>query len=84
MAAYGSALGDEDVRAFTALTAKQREKVLRDLDHVARFPARIGDYREIGASGRFYQVMLCGDIFLTWWVDHAAKEVRIVRLELVD
>ncbi len=40
MSAYGYALGDEAVRAFTALTTKQREKALCELDHLARFPAR--------------------------------------------
>jgi hypothetical protein len=84
MAAYGYALGDEAVRVFTGLSAKQRGKVMRELDHLARFPAQKGDFHETGASGRTYEVKLCGDLLLTWWVDHAAREVRLVRLELVD
>ncbi len=47
-------------------------------------PAQQGDYQEVGATDRIYEVKLSGDLLLTWWVDHAAKEVRIVRIERVE
>ncbi len=43
MPAYSYALGEEAVHAFTSLPSRQREKLLRDLDHLARFPALQGD-----------------------------------------
>jgi len=48
---------------------------------LARHPFEPGDYREAGLKGREYEVKLHDDLIVTWWVDHAAKEVRIVRLE---
>ncbi len=83
MSAYGYALGDESVHAFTSLPARRREKLLRAFDNLARFPNQEGDYREAGSSGRIYEVILSGDLLLTWWVDHAEKEVRIVRIERI-
>jgi hypothetical protein len=47
-------------------------------------PHKGGDYQESGASGLNYEVKLTDNIILTWWVDHAVREVRIVRIELID
>ena len=84
MSGYSYALGDEAVHAFTSFSARQRMKLLRVFDHLARFPDQLGDYQEAGASGCAYEVKLFDSIVLTWWVDHAVKEVRIVRIESVD
>lgn len=84
MASYGYAFGDEAVHAFTALPAKSRLRLLRISDHLARFPRQTGDFQESGATGRVYEIKLFDDLLVPWWVDHAAREVRIVRLERVD
>ena len=84
MSAYGYALGDEAVHVFTSLPVRPRTRLLRAFDSLARQPNQPGDYQEAGASDRLYQVTLVDDLLLTWWVDHAAKEVRIVRIEHVD
>ena len=84
MAPYGYAFGDEAVHTFTALPAKRRVKLLQLCEHLARHPHQSGDYHESGLTGRIYQLKLCDDLLITWWVDDAAREVRIVRLECVD
>lgn len=84
MTAYGYALGEEAVDAFAALPAKQRQKVLRFCGHLARFPKLAGDYRELGQTGRTYELKLIEELLVTWWVDHAEREVRIVRLERIE
>jgi hypothetical protein len=84
MPLYGYTLGDEAVRAFASLPVRQREKLLRVFDSLARFPSQQGDYQEAGGSGRLYEVKLSDDLMLTWWVDHAVREVRIVRIEPVE
>jgi hypothetical protein len=81
---YGYALGDEAVHAFTGLTAKSRQRFLRACENLARYPRQSGDYQEPGATGRIYQLKLIDDLLITWWVDHAVREVQIVRLERVD
>ncbi len=84
MSSYSYALGDAAVHAFTSLPPRRREKLLRTFDSLARFPSQEGDYREAGTSGRIYEVKLSSDLLLTWWVDPAEKEVRIVRIEPID
>jgi len=77
-------LGEEAVCAFTALSLRRRNHLLRAFDSLARLPWQKGDYRESGASGRIYEIKLVGETLVTWWTDHAAKEVRIVRIEPVE
>jgi hypothetical protein len=84
MSGYGYALGEEAVHAFTSLPPRQRRKLLLLLDSLARRPNQPGDYQEAGASGRLYEVRLIDDQLLTWWIDHAEKEIRIVRIEHVE
>ncbi len=84
MSDYAYALGEAAVNAFTRLPARQRGRLLRTFDQLARRPHQEGDYREAGASARVYEVKLIDEILVTWWTDHAAKEVRIVRIEPVE
>jgi len=84
MPGYDYALSEEAVQAFTAIPPRQRAKLLRHFAALARQPNQQGDYRESGNSGRAYEVMLIDELIVTWWVDHAAAEVRIVRLEFAD
>lgn len=84
MPPYGYALGDEAVHTFTRLPVRHREKLLRLLDWLAHHPNQSGDYHEPGINGRLYEVKLHDDLLLTWWTDHAEREVLIVRIERVE
>ena len=81
MEPYDFALDAEAIHAFTSESGREREKFLQIFDGLARRPFEPGDYSESGLTGREYQLKLQDDLIVTWWVDHAAKEVRIVRLE---
>lgn len=84
MSRYAYTLGAAAVQVFATLSAKQRNRLLRVFDQLARQPHQEGDYRELGASQRLYEVKLVGETLITWWTDHAAKEVCIVRVEPVE
>jgi hypothetical protein len=84
VAPYGYAFGDEAVHAFIALPAKSRQKMLRICEQLARYPRQSGDYSETGAAGRIYELKLFEELLVTWWGDHAAREVRIIRLERIE
>ena len=81
MEPYGYALGVEAVHAFTAQNARERERLIAVFDRLALHPFELGDYNESGQSGRIYEVTLIGDLLVTWWADHASREIRVVRLE---
>jgi hypothetical protein len=84
MPAYDYALGAEAVHAFASLPPRHRASLMRLFEHLARHPSQPGDYQEFGASGRIYEIKLLDDMLVTWWTDHAEKEVRIVRIEPVE
>ncbi len=84
MAGYTYTLGEAAVHAFAQLPARQRARLLRTFDSLARLPHQEGDYRETGSSKRIYEVKLIDETLVTWWTDHAAKEVCIVRIEPVE
>jgi hypothetical protein len=48
---------------------------------LAAGPSASGDYQEPGLAERKYEVRLVDDIIITWWTDHAAREVRVLRIE---
>lgn len=81
MEPYDYALGVEAVHAFTTQGVRERDRLLRIFDALASHPFEPGDYREPGLTGRDYEVKLFDGLLVTWWVDHAVNEVRIVRLE---
>lgn len=81
MEPYDYALGAEAVHAFTARGVRERERLLQIFDGLAQRPFEPDDFREPGLSGREYEVKLFDNLLVTWWVDHAVREVRIVRLE---
>jgi hypothetical protein len=65
MRGYEFAFGEEAVFAFTRLTARQREQVLAMAETLRRHPSMPGDYSELGASGRRYEVKLFEQFLLT-------------------
>jgi len=81
MEPYDYALGAEAVHAFTAFSSSRREQLLQLFESLATHPSELGDYQESGQVGRKYEVRLVDDLLVTWWVDHAAREVRVLRIE---
>lgn len=66
------------------LNRSQRHRFEGFLDSLGKSPHQNGDFVDTDDSGRAYEVKLIDDLIVTYWVDHAAKEVRVVDLELVD
>jgi len=51
------------------------------LDVLATDPFKTPDFHETGASGRQYAVHIDHSIIITCWVDHPAKEVRVIHID---
>jgi hypothetical protein len=51
------------------------------LDRIERNPGLPGDYIEAGHAGRELQVACIQHLAVSYWVDHAVQEVRIIRIE---
>lgn len=54
------------------------------LDGLKAVPLRSSDFQQRDAAGRLHEVALIDDWLVTYWCDHAVRELRIVNLEQVE
>lgn len=47
-------------------------------------PFRKGDYEEKQADGRVFEITVISGHAIYFWVDHAAREVKIMRIRPAD
>ena len=62
----------------------ERERILSFLESLANHPELSGDYAERDDAGRSVQIKIVGDFALTYWADHAVKEVKVTKIENAD
>jgi hypothetical protein len=70
--------------ALVVASRSDQRRLALILDAVKAAPFRSGDFRERDFQGRVNEVLLVDDWLVTYWPDHAVREVRIVRLERVE
>ena len=63
---------------------RDRDLVLNFLEALARDPYAKGDYEEQDEVGRTVQIRVMGHYALTYWADHAVREVKVMKIELAD
>ncbi len=81
---YGYALDDACCEVFHTLARRPRERLLAFFRQLAAHPFMLGDYQDSDTRGRALEVLLVENEFLvTWHADHAAKQIRVVGLEIV-
>lgn len=80
---YEFALSGEAARFLLGSPARVRARAEDIFDALASNPFVAGDFTERGPSGRVYQVKVYGDLIVTYWAEHAVREIRIVRCEVV-
>lgn len=51
------------------------------LDRIEAQPGLIGDYAETDDAGRALQVICLHQLAVTYWTDHAVREVRVMKIE---
>lgn len=59
-----------------------RQQILVELEMLAREPFVAPDLVETGSSGRTFSIRVRERIIFTYWVDHAVREVRVIRIEI--
>jgi hypothetical protein len=81
---YEFALSGEASRALFGSTDRIRAKAEDIFEFLAAHPLTRGDFEERTPSGRIFQVKVFENLIVTYWADHAVRELRIVRCEVVD
>ena len=80
---YEFSLVGDAARSLIALPPRRRHKALALIEGLAADPFMKPDLQEQGPSGRTFWILVRDDVLLTFWVDHAAKELRVLRIEFV-
>ena len=63
------------------IRSSERERVIDFFETLANRPSMSGDYEETDSDGRINQVKIVGRWAITYWPDHAVREIRVVRIE---
>ncbi len=58
--------------------------ILAFLESLAGNPGKPGDYEERDEIGRPVQIKIVGSHSLTYWADHAVKEIKVTKIEKAD
>ena len=78
---YSFSVSREVLGQFASLPGRQRSRLLQAFEALAETPFLPNDARQSDLSGRPLSVRRFGEWTLTWWVDHAAKQVHILAME---
>ena len=84
MDAYDLVLSEMAAMTFATAARPDQRKLAVILEGVKATPFRPGELQERDVQGRVHQVLVAEDWLVTYWPDHAARELRIVRLERVE
>ncbi|MGH8017029.1 MAG: hypothetical protein ACREIA_01860 [Opitutaceae bacterium] len=78
---YDFALVGEAARSLMGVTSARRKKGLAVIEALAANPFVDPDFRDTAPSGRTYSMLIRGSVTVTYWVDHAVKELRVLKVE---
>jgi hypothetical protein len=81
---YALVLSEGAAMALVGAPRSEQRRLSAQFERLKATPFRTGDLQELDAQGRANQIIVAGDWLITFWTDHAAREIRVVRLERVD
>lgn len=54
------------------------------MEALKKDPFCVGDFQEPDTQDRINEVTLIADWLITYWSDHAAREIRIIKIEYIE
>ncbi|HEX7185774.1 MAG TPA: hypothetical protein VF756_28375 [Thermoanaerobaculia bacterium] len=82
--AYEIFVRHEVYKILQGVSARDQDRTCDFFESLSDDPFREGDATTLDEHGRAIQVKMLGNLALFYWVDHAAKEVRVVDLVSAD
>jgi len=61
-----------------------RRRVEEFLQRLTRQPSLSGDFEAPAEDGRTHQAKIVGDWLVSYWPDHAVREVRLSEIERIE
>jgi hypothetical protein len=81
---YEFTISGEASRLLFGSTDRIRAKAEDIFSFLAKHPLTKGDFEERTPSGRLVQVKVFENLIVTYWADHAVRELRVLRCEVVE
>lgn len=81
MAEFEPVLSGKASAYFLALPRRKQRRLFNDLLKLAGYPSQPGDYESVDDTGRKIQHLRVGPIVISYWADHAVRELRITDIE---
>lgn len=80
MSNYNLFLRAEAIQALKATRGLQRRQISTFIDQLGINPNTTGDYTEVDDTERLIEIKVIGQFAITFWTDHAAKEIKVVDI----
>ena len=77
--AYAPVLSSEATSMLIGLSRSKQQKMIDLLFRLAEHPSQPGDY-STRSEGRDIQHLRLGDFRVSFWADHAVRELRVIDL----
>jgi len=74
----------EAMEALRSLPPRNRRAVRDFIETLTQEPGRLGDFQEFDDTGRPLEVTIIGALAVTFWCDHAVREVKVMRICSAD
>ncbi len=84
MSPYKLFLRLEAIEALKTTRGKQRRQISTFIDGLGSNPNTPGDYTERDDTDRLIEIKVVGQFAITFWADHAAKEMKVVDIRRAD
>lgn len=68
------------MREILELRASFRRRTIDQIARIAENPFTLGNFEVIDSHGRKNQIVVTANVTITYWADHAVKEVRILHV----
>jgi hypothetical protein len=79
--AYRWVAHQQAVEFVLRLPSARRRYLIEQLDRLVNDPFQEADATLEEPTGRTLQLKIAGPFIITYWADHAVKEIRIVAIE---
>jgi hypothetical protein len=78
---YAPVFNESAMLALLKESARERRRLLDFVDRLAGELERGADFHETSQLGQVFYVAYHDDWLVTYWPDHAVKELRVVEVE---
>ncbi len=80
---YQFVIEEETFRFFLSLTKSERQSLVDFFTVLSNNPSMTSDFQAKDSSGRPIYLKKYKKWIITFWADHAVKEVRILNIEVI-